>query len=150
MIFPHQPEFGYRQHIVLGTIVVCGLLAATQADVAVAMRVASPFVAIWVAGMGFLVGWLPLKVQAMLWSKALPGVVRVLCLFVFYFFSVASVLNLLAFPFLAEELKTEGITFSKFILMLPAGLGAAAGAHKVFTSVSSNNALHATREDARA
>jgi hypothetical protein len=65
-------------------------------------------------------------------------------------FSVASVFNLFAFPFLAEELKTEGITFSKFILMLSAGLGAAAGAHKVFTSVSSNNALHATRENARA
>jgi hypothetical protein len=150
MIFPHQPEFGYRQHIVVGTIVVCGLLAAVQADVAVAMRVASPFVAIWVAGMGFLVGWLPLKVQAMLWPKALPGLVRGLCLFVFYFFSVASVFNLLAFPFLAEELQTEGITFSKFILMVPAGVGAAAGAHRVFTSISSSNALHATREDARA
>jgi hypothetical protein len=150
MILPHQPGFGYRQHIVLGTIVVSGLFAAVQADVAVAMRVASPFIAIWVAGMGFLVGWLPLRVQAMLWSKALPGLVSGLCLFVFYFFSVASVFSVFAFPFLAEELKTEGITFSRFILMLPAGVGAAAGAHKVFTRISLNNALHAMREDAPA
>jgi hypothetical protein len=79
------------------------------------------------------VGWLPLKVQALLWSGMLPGLIRGLCLFVFYFFSVGAVVNLLAFPFLAEELKTEGISFSQFILMLPAGLGAAAGAHHVFT-----------------
>ena len=112
MILPHRPEFGYRQHIVLGTIVACGLLAAFQAEASYAMRVASPFVAIWVTGMGFLVGWFPLKVQAMLWSKILPSLIRGLCLFVFYFFSVGAVVNLLAFPLFSEELKTEGITQS--------------------------------------
>jgi hypothetical protein len=133
MVLPHQPDFSYRQHIVFGAAVVCGLVAALQADLSVPMRVAAPFIAIWVVGLGFLVGWFPLKVQALLWSRLLPGLIRGLCLFVFYFFSLGTVANLLAFPFLAEDLKTQGISFSQFILMLPAGLGAAAGAHRVFT-----------------
>lgn len=133
MVLPHRPEFSYRQHIVLGTAIACGLVAAVQADLSVPMRIASPFIAIWFVGLGFLVGWFPLKIQALLWSRMLPGLIRRLCLFVFYLFSAGAVVNLLAFPFLAEDLKTEGITFSQFILMLPAGLGAAAGAHRVFT-----------------
>lgn len=133
MVLPHQPEFSFRQHIVFGAAVACGLVAALPTDLSVPMRIAAPFIAIVVVGLGFPVGWLPLKVQALLWSRLLPGLIRGLCLFVFYFFSVGAVVNLLAFPFLAEDLKTEGITFSQFILMLPAGLGAAAGAHRVFT-----------------
>jgi len=134
MVFPHRPEFRYRQHIVLGAAIACGLVAPWQADLSLPMRIASPFMAIGVVGLGFPVGWFPLKIQALLWSGMLPGLIRGLCLFVFYFFSVGAVANLVAFPFLAEDLKTEGITFSQFILMLPAGLGAAAGAHRVFTS----------------
>jgi hypothetical protein len=133
MVLPHQPEFSYRQHIVLGTAIACGFVAALQTDLSVPMRIASPFIALWVVGLGFLVGWFPLKVQALLWSRLLPGLIRGLCLFVFYFFSVGSMVNLLAFPLLAEDLKTEGISFSQFILMLPAGIGATAGAHRVFT-----------------
>jgi len=133
MVLPHQPEFAHRQHIVLGTAIACGFVAALQGDVSVPMRIASPFIAIWVVGLGFLVGWLPLKVQALLWSRMLPGLIRGLCLFVFYFFSAGALINLLAYPFLAEDLKAEGISFSQFILVLPAGLGAAAGAHRVLT-----------------
>src|SRR5690349_17598551 len=107
MVLPHQQEFGYRQHIVLGTAVACGLLAALQEDLSVPMRVASPFIAIWFVGLGFVVGWIPLKVQALVWSRTLPGLIRGLCLFVFYFFLVVVVVNLFAFPFLAEDLKTE-------------------------------------------
>jgi hypothetical protein len=133
MVLPHQPEFRYRQHIVFGAAIACGLVAALQTDLSVPMRIAAPFIAIWVVGLGFLVGWFPLKVQALLWPRLLPRSIRGLCLFAFYVFSVGAVLNLLAFPVLAEDLNTQGISFTQFILMLPAGLGAAAGAHRVFT-----------------
>lgn len=103
MVLPHQPEFSYRQHIVFGAAVACGLVAALQADLSVPMRIAAPFIAIWVVGLGFVVGWFPLKVQALLWSRLLPGLLRGLCLFVFYFFSAGAVANLLAFH---SSLKT--------------------------------------------
>jgi hypothetical protein len=75
---------------------------------------------------------MPLKVQAALWSGAMPRAIALLCLTAFYIFPVGMVLNLVAFPFMSEELKAEGVTLAHLLLMLPAGFGAAAGAHRVY------------------
>ncbi len=132
MILPHRPEFPHRQRIWIATTMGCGLLAMVVPDLSGPVRWLAPAIAVCTGGLGYVVGWAPLKFHAVIWSGLLPTLMGFFCLTVFYFFSVGSVLNLVAFPFMAADLKSEGITFVHLLLMLPAGVGAAAGAHRVY------------------
>jgi hypothetical protein len=133
MTFPHSPEFLYRRQILWGTVVVCLALAVIAPGFDWPIRLALPFFVLFATGAGYAVGWFPLKVQAVLWSQVLPRVVACFCLVTFYFFSTSVALNLLAYPFIADDLALEGITFGQFVAILPAGMGAAAGAYRVFS-----------------
>jgi hypothetical protein len=96
------------------------------------MRLLSPAIAILPGALGFAVGWLPLKFHAVLWSSLAPKAMGFLCLAFFYAFSIGGLLNAVGYPFMAAELETEGITLAHHILMIPACVGAAAGAHRVY------------------
>jgi hypothetical protein len=132
MMLPHHPGFPHRQRIWIATTLACGLLAMVVPGLSGLMRWLAPAIAVWIGALGYIVGWVPLKFHAVIWSSALPKPMGFLCLTVFYIFSAGTLLNLLAYPFLAAELKVEGITLAHFLLMLPAGVGAAAGAHRVY------------------
>lgn len=133
MLLPHRPEYLYRRHVFWSSIVVCAALALVAPGFTWPVRLAIPGFVLFAAAAGYLVGWLPLKLQAVIWSRLFPGFIAFMCLAAFYFFSIASIINLLAYPFLLEYFAEQGISFGQMVAFLPAGIGAAAGAHRVFS-----------------
>jgi hypothetical protein len=150
MMLPHHPDFPYRQRIWIATTLACGLLAMIAPGLSGLMRWLAPAIAVWIAGLGYFVGWAPLRFYAVIWSSSLPQPTEFLCLAAFYIFSAGTLLNVLVFPFLAAELKAEGITLGHFLLMLPAGVGAAAGAHRVYLQHVVQQAAAVDARNARA
>lgn len=132
MIYPHDPAFPYRRHIWIGVTLASGVLAMVTPGLSGLMRWLAPAIAVWFGGLGYPVGWLPLKVQAALWSGTLPKPISMLCLGAFYVFPIGMLLNLAAFPLMSAELESEGVTLAHLLLMVPVGFGAAAGAHRVY------------------
>jgi hypothetical protein len=132
MMLPHHPDFPHRQRIWIATTLTCGVLAMVVPGLSGLMRWLAPAIAVWIGALGYFVGWAPLKFHAGIWSSSLPKLMAFLSLGAFYVFSAGTLLNLLAYPFLAAELNAEGITFAHVLLMLSAGVGAAGGAHRVY------------------
>jgi hypothetical protein len=131
-MFPHEESAPYRRPVLLVVTMVAALVGIVAPGQSIGMRLASPFMALAAVGGGYAVGWLVLKFQALIWGRIAPRAVRGLCLAFFYLFVVGTLLNLLLYPSIAPDLKAEGISFANFVAMLPAGLGAAAGAYRVY------------------
>jgi hypothetical protein len=145
---PHSLEFVHRKSVLVAVTAIAvavGILAPAQN---LGMRFAAPFMAMFALGGGYLVGWLPLQFQAVIWGSVAAGFLRALCLFFFYLFLVASVGNAAMVPSIAEELRADGITVGMYIaLYVPGCLGAAAGAHRVYSSLlPPNTSFERTRE----
>jgi len=133
MLWPHRPEFPHRRRILWVTVAVCTAAALIAPGFEWPMRLALPGFVLFATGAGYAVGWLPLKVQAVLFADAMPRVIAFFCLTAFYFFSISVVGNLIAYALIPEDFSLEGMTFGELLAMLPAGMGAAAGAHRVFS-----------------
>jgi hypothetical protein len=86
---------------------------------------------------GFLVGWLPLRLQVLLWCRIAPRALRALCLFVFYSFLIFTLGSLALYPIFADELRSKGFTLGTFALLLPAGVGVAVGAYRAYADIPS-------------
>ena len=146
MVWPHRVKFPYRRWIFLGAVAAAIVTSAAWPGQSVQARLAAPFMCLLAVGAGFVVGWLPPMFQAKLgWPSG--RLVRGFCLLGFYFFIFGTLLCLVQLALYADELRQIGTPFGELIPFLPAGLGAAAGLHHVYSTLLSPNAsLEPTRD----
>jgi hypothetical protein len=148
-MLPHSPEFAHRKSFLVAATAIAmavGIVAPAHDS---STRLAAPFMAMIGLGGGYLAGWLPLQFQTLIWRNVAAGPLRVLCLFIFYLFLVAGVVNVLLSPNVADELGVRGMTMGLYVaLCVPACIGAAAGAHRVYaTLLPPNISLGRAREE---
>lgn len=106
-MLPHESAYRHRKPIFIGTTLLGILLDVVAPSQPVELRLAAPMLALVALVGGFLVGWLPLRFQALLWARVAPRVLRVLCLTFFYLFLFGTLLSIASYPFFAEELNAQ-------------------------------------------
>jgi hypothetical protein len=136
-MLPHDARNPYRKPILIAVTLLAMLVGIGAPGQPIEIRLATPFMAIVAVVGGFLVGWLPLRFQVLLWCRVAPRALRGLCLCVFYFFLIGTLASLALYPIFADELRSEGFTLGTFALPLPAGVGAAAGAYRAYADIPS-------------
>jgi hypothetical protein len=132
-MFPHEESATHHWSLILVATACAALFGILANGQSIGMRLASPFMALAAVGGGFVVGWLVLKFQVLIWGRIFPRAVRGLCLTFFYLFVGGTLLCLFLYPSMALDLNAQGISLADFLLMVPAGLGAAAGVHRVYS-----------------
>lgn len=144
---PHELAYRNRKPIFIGTTLIAAVIGIVAPSQPLEVRLVAPMLALVAFMGGFMVGWFPLRFQALLWSRVAPDALRMICLVTFYLFFLGTLFSILLYPLFAGELKSEGFTLGAFALLLPAGAGASAGALRAYSAVASpNTSLERTRK----
>src|SRR5690349_21687332 len=132
---PRELAYRYRKPMLVGVALLAMALSIAAPGQPIAWRLAAPFMALVAMIGGFTVGWMPLRFQVWLWSRAAPRVLRKTCLAVFYFFLLGTLVGAAVYPFYADDLGVESLSVGALGFLLPAGVGAAFGALRAYCEI---------------
>ena len=137
----HDRAFPYRKHFMFGAVLVAMLLGITAPGQPLGLRLVAPVMAIFAIIGGFMVGWLVLKFQVLLWGRIAPRAVLRLSLAFFYLFFFGTLLALVAYPLVAGRLHQEGLSAAALAL-IPIGVGVAASAFRIYVDLATKAEAH--------